>query len=320
MPIIMKKERLFFQIYQSLENELLEMTDYIHFSDKNLDVYSVKLANFILRANVECESLLKELFKTTDYYESLSEKDKKKKLDNSTFVQVNKEYNLLEKKVFIASERFFFEEKYSEPFTPFKYNKNNRDLHKIYNSIKHDRVNNLHKADLETAINVLAVMFILNLYFYPELVYRDQDDRSKIFRGKIAFLEPVFWSTFDEITALDKKEVEEYLSACTYIEWLDDDYYYSTNKYQLTDEKYKINEMLRNRLKEINIPLNEFLQKRQVREDRSNRFFDFQYPTLFLTKKPTINLGFTLESVKDELEKVFNFKNEKIDNHVEPTQ
>lgn len=53
------------------------MTDYIHFSDKNLDVYSVKLANFILRAKVECESLLKELVKTTDYYESLSKKIKK---------------------------------------------------------------------------------------------------------------------------------------------------------------------------------------------------------------------------------------------------
>ena len=59
MPRALEKERLFFQIYQSLEKELLEMTDYIHFSENNLDVYSVKLANFILRANVECESLLK---------------------------------------------------------------------------------------------------------------------------------------------------------------------------------------------------------------------------------------------------------------------
>lgn len=57
------KRKTFFQIYQSLEKELLEMTDYIHFSENNLDVYSVKLANFILRANVECESLLKELYK-----------------------------------------------------------------------------------------------------------------------------------------------------------------------------------------------------------------------------------------------------------------
>lgn len=53
MPRALEKERLFFQIYQSLEKELLEMTDYIHFSENNLDVYSVKLANFILRANVE---------------------------------------------------------------------------------------------------------------------------------------------------------------------------------------------------------------------------------------------------------------------------
>lgn len=75
--LLWRRKDSFFQIYQSLENELLEMTDYIHFSDKNLDVYSVKLANFILRAKVECESLLKELVKTTDYYESLSKKIKK---------------------------------------------------------------------------------------------------------------------------------------------------------------------------------------------------------------------------------------------------
>ena len=73
MPRALEKERLFFQIYQSLEKELLEMTDYIHFSENNLDVYSVKLANFILRANVECESLLKELYKKTKHFNSLSE-------------------------------------------------------------------------------------------------------------------------------------------------------------------------------------------------------------------------------------------------------
>lgn len=106
MPIIMEKERLFFQIYQSLENELLEMTDYIHFSDKNLNVFSVKLANFILRANVECESLLKELFKNTFYYNSLSKEERKEKLKSSTFTYVNKEYNLLEKEVIISSEFF----------------------------------------------------------------------------------------------------------------------------------------------------------------------------------------------------------------------
>ena len=48
MALALEKERLFFQIYQSLEKELLGMTDYIHFSENNLDVYSVKLANFIL--------------------------------------------------------------------------------------------------------------------------------------------------------------------------------------------------------------------------------------------------------------------------------
>ena len=78
MPAALEKERLFFQIYQNLEKEILDMTDYIHFSEKNLNVYSIKLANFILRANVECESLLKELYKKTEHFKKLSPKEQKK--------------------------------------------------------------------------------------------------------------------------------------------------------------------------------------------------------------------------------------------------
>lgn len=316
MPIIMEKERLFFQIYQSLENELLEMTDYIHFSDKNLNVFSVKLANFILRANVECESLLKELFKNTFYYNSLSKEERKEKLKSSTFTYVNKEYNLLEKEVIISSEFFFFEDKYSEGFTPFKYKKNKRDLHKIYNSIKHDKVNNLYKADLETAINVLAVLFILNLYFYPELVFRNQDVRSKIFRGKQAFIEPIFWAAFDEVTALNREEVEKYLSTCIYLEWLDESFFEADEQHVLK-EKRVINGMLKHHLSEINLSLNDFLHNRR---NKNSRFFDFYYPSSLVSNQVIINLGFTLESVKYRLEEIFNFKNEKIDSHVEPTQ
>ena len=127
MALALEKERLFFQIYQSLEKELLGMTDYIHFSENNLDVYSVKLANFILRANVESESLLKELFKRTEHYKGLTQKEKNLELENNTYTEVNEVYKLEKKTIYIASEIFYFQDKYSEPFIHFKYKKNGKD-------------------------------------------------------------------------------------------------------------------------------------------------------------------------------------------------
>lgn len=168
------------------------MTDYIHFSENNLDVYSVKLANFILRANVECESLLKELYKKTKHFNSLSEAKQSKALENSTYREVNAVYKLDKKKIYIASEIFYFQEKYSEPFIPFVYKKNKKDPIQIYNAIKHDKVNNLEKADLETAINMLGTLFILNSCFFLNLFKRNKMTAPKYLEVREPILNPYF--------------------------------------------------------------------------------------------------------------------------------
>ena len=284
MPRALEKERLFFQIYQSLEKELLEMTDYIHFSENNLDVYSVKLANFILRANVECESLLKELYKKTKHFNSLSEAKQSKALENSTYREVNAVYKLDKKKIYIASEIFYFQEKYSEPFIPFVYKKNKKDPIQIYNAIKHDKVNNLEKADLETAINMLGTLFILNSCFFPELIQKEQDDRSKIFRGKRAYIEPLFLSMFDKIDKLNKDEVENYLSSCLYFEWISDYYLTENLPYHILD----ISGMLENHLNDVNLPLDTLIEKRNKNE---YLYDDLNYPVLFKYSTVITNTG-----------------------------
>ena len=284
MALALEKERLFFQIYQSLEKELLGMTDYIHFSENNLDVYSVKLANFILRANVESESLLKELFKRTEHYKGLTQKEKNLELENNTYTEVNEVYKLEKKTIYIASEIFYFQDKYSEPFIPFKYKKNGKDSHKIYNSIKHDKVNNLKKADLETAINMLGTLFILNSCFFPELIQKEQDDRSKIFRGKRAYIEPLFLSMFDKIDKLNKDEVENYLSSCLYFEWISDYYLTENLPYHISD----ISGMLENHLNDVNLPLDTLIEKRNKNE---YLYDDLNYPVLFKYSTVITNTG-----------------------------
>lgn len=289
MPAALEKERLFFQIYQNLEKEILDMTDYIHFSEKNLNVYSIKLANFILRANVECESLLKELYKKTEHFKKLSPKEQQKALEKNTYREVNKVYNLDKKTIYIASEIFYFQDKYSEPFIPFKYEKNNKDSYKIYNAIKHDKVNNLEKADLETAINLLGTLFVLNLYFYPGLIYKKQDESSKIFRVRKAFLAPLLLSGLDEIDRLDKSEVEEYLASCCYYEWLQTDRLNNPTMHALSEFKY----MLEKHKDEINLPLNDALkniEEKGVLFDSQTYPLYLKFPTMYSNNETTLSI------------------------------
>ena len=304
MALALEKERLFFQIYQSLEKELLGMTDYIHFSENNLDVYSVKLANFILRANVESESLLKELFKRTEHYKGLTQKEKNLELENNTYTEVNEVYKLEKKTIYIASEIFYFQDKYSEPFIPFKYKKNGKDSHKIYNAMKHDKVNNFKKADLETAINMLGTLFILNSCFFPELIQKEQDDRSKIFRGKRAYIEPLFLSMFDKIDKLNKDEVENYLSSCLYFEWISDYYLTENLPYHISD----ISGMLENHLNDVNLPLDTLIEKRNKNE---YLYDDLNYPVLFKYSTVITNTGEDINYFIKKSEQIFKALLEK---------
>lgn len=274
------------------------MTDYIHFSENNLDVYSIKLANFILRANVECESLLKELYKLTEHYQSLSEDEQKESLENSTYVQVNAVYKLDKKKIFMASEIFYFQDIYSEPFNPFKYKKNKKDSRQIYNAIKHDKVNHLEAADLETALNMLGTLFVLNLCFYPELINKGQDDRSKIFRGRTAYIEPLFLSGIDEIDKLDKKEVADYFESCSYYEWIQSPELKNPRGYALRE----INFMLENHRDETNRSLDDLLESRR---ERGKLYEGNEYPFLLAVPVIFLNNGKNISMLLDEAKEFY---------------
>lgn len=298
MAAALEKERLFFQTYQSLEKELLEMTDYIHFTEKNLDVFSVKFANFILRANVEGESLLKELYKRTEHYQLLSEKEKKKSLENSTYVEVNAVYKLDKKTVSITSENFYFEGRYSKSFIPAVFKKNRKDLHQIYNSLKHYRVINLQRADLETAINILGFLFVLNSCFYPDLIKKTPDERSKVFRGNTAKIEPIFLSGIEEIDKLDKSEVADYFDSCMYYYWIHESELLEPHESELSD----INHMLDNHKESINVPLKEIIDKIVQNTQLYN---PINYPIIFVGPPIFSNDGKSISKLHEDAQKFY---------------
>lgn len=53
---------LYWNVYRGLERELLELADVIHIDDRQLEVYSVKIAELLLRTSVEIEAISKELY------------------------------------------------------------------------------------------------------------------------------------------------------------------------------------------------------------------------------------------------------------------
>ena len=48
------KNNLYWNVYKSLERELLALAEIIHIDDKQLDVYSMKIADLLIRTSGEC--------------------------------------------------------------------------------------------------------------------------------------------------------------------------------------------------------------------------------------------------------------------------
>jgi len=149
---------LYWPIYKNLERETLNLADLIHFSDKQINVYSVRIADMIVRSLVEIESLINDLYKI----ENAIKTDKVGEKLNL----LNEKWKLEDKQVTITSLNMHFSDKYST-FSPFKYKEHDTDdYYSAYNAIKHDRAKNFEKkATLHYLMRSLAALYILNIYF-----------------------------------------------------------------------------------------------------------------------------------------------------------
>ena len=52
----------FWNAYKRLEREVIELSEYIHVSDDQLGVYSLKIGDLLVRTAIEAETLVKLLY------------------------------------------------------------------------------------------------------------------------------------------------------------------------------------------------------------------------------------------------------------------
>lgn len=161
---------LYWSIYKNLENELLSLTNQIHFDDKQLNVYSTKLVDLILRASIEIESISKDIYaRNGGNSNPVDEHGNPKTLyfDTDCLEYLNKKWNICDKEISIIATNTYFTNKTNITFQPLKNsNKRGKNTWKIaYQAIKHNREENLLKASLKNCIYAIGALYILNLYF-----------------------------------------------------------------------------------------------------------------------------------------------------------
>lgn len=160
--------KIYFPVFSNIEKEVLELASAIHFTDEQLEVYSLKISDLIVRCSIELESIAKEI------YRKYTQKEPNSTGECFNWLEAN--WQISKKAIYIVSPYFHFTKEFRPNFRPFDYiNKSNDDFYTQYNSIKHDRVKNLQKANIGTLIRVLGALFILNIYFNDESILLDDD-------------------------------------------------------------------------------------------------------------------------------------------------
>ena len=161
---------LFWPSYKRLENEIVLMTSEIKFDDNQLDVYSDKLLELLIRISIEIEAISKELYLGNGGEDDIPES--KMYFDTLCLQLLEEKWNLGKKCVLVDGLYFSFEEEENRVITPlYKANKRGTSGAKwkqAYQAVKHNRSKNYKQGNIRNCLQALAALYILNIYYKDE--------------------------------------------------------------------------------------------------------------------------------------------------------
>jgi len=148
-----------FRALQLLELDLKKVFEYVEPCNKNLETYSQRLYELLLRACTEFEASAKAILCANSYQKSpdaFTIKD---------YRLINKATKISEYKVSLLS--WSPEPKELQPFKAWKIT-HKLDWYSAYNSVKHNRFAEFNKASLNNVINAIAGVYII---IYSQINY-----------------------------------------------------------------------------------------------------------------------------------------------------
>lgn len=208
------KPNMFWTIYRKLEKEVIDLSYYIHFSDEEFEnkhnqiwTFSNQIADLLIAISIQIESLFLELYK------------KECKTDTNiigdTIREIDKKWNLSKKRVKIISKNMYFTDTngFGGKFAPMDYkSRDENDYYSAYCAVKHNRINTLHKSNINVLIRALAALFILNVYYSFEKVEIDNVSEFDFSLGSEVFMVDFSVNSYSLNSILIVVEDEEYLS------------------------------------------------------------------------------------------------------------
>lgn len=207
----MDKSEMFWQVYLNLEDEIINISKYIYFTDNTIKIngktnqveavdnetqlltYSSYIADLLVRCCVEIEAISKEL-----YFENGGTKQRGSTdvyFDTDCIALLNQLWGITQKEVIVSSALFNFTKDENRILTPLKGAEKRSKTYwaKSYQAVKHDRYNSLYLGNVKALLQSMAALFLLNIYYKDMrlsstyLAYKqlDMSFGSKIFSLKL---------------------------------------------------------------------------------------------------------------------------------------
>ena len=160
---------LYWQVFKNLEREFQELADTIYINDAQQEVYSMKIADLLIRTVIEIEALAKELYLAN---EGPVLPDEDMYFDTVCMNHLNGLWNLDAKVVQVVSPNVYFDREENKVLRPLhkahKRGTSSSDWNKAYQAVKHNRVKELSKGSIKHFLHGLAALYLLNLYYKDE--------------------------------------------------------------------------------------------------------------------------------------------------------
>lgn len=158
---------IYWNVYWSLERELLDIANTIHIDDKQLSTYSTSIANLLVCTVIEIESISKELY----FREGGTQPAQGNDLYFGTdcLALLENKWMPSKKVVMISCPMLYTIDPSNQRFPPLhkasKRGTSGSDWEKAYQAVKHDRSASLSLGNIKYFIRALGALFLLNLYY-----------------------------------------------------------------------------------------------------------------------------------------------------------
>ncbi|WP_146212739.1 hypothetical protein [Dysgonomonas alginatilytica] len=276
-----------------MEKEIIELSSHVHFDDNQISIYSVEIAELLIRCVVEIEAISKDLYFINGGTKS---NDKDLFFDTDCLDLLEQRWMLSKKVVIVSAANFYFQSQDNKIFTPLrKANKrgtSSADWTKAYQAVKHNRSVNLSKANIKHLLRGMGALFILNLYFKNE-IFNLSNNSTDNFSGNLSELFDIKVHPFCGETYGDGDETyskHQDFDECVYlIKWTND--FRNKHKDWADLQNKKLNELIFNHPKVAQYIQNNLMENGLIKEKEFLSFvqerkqFDFidmnnEYPRM----------------------------------------